>query len=734
MLYWYSHTGDTADLTDQDILKARQKLEKSLHSPEATLPTLSRAQNVRLAVGNLGFPDSQANQELADLVTAHLSGVKGLELVERQSLDKVLRELRMSLAGLVRAKAAVSVGKLVGADWFLLGTLAKLNGHTSLVLRVVDARTGILHDAGVVSAEKASMEIAADIVDFIRQSRQGATNAQARVYLAIGSFEDLSVNNRLADFPSQLRGFLLAAFRNSYATLLEREQVDALLEEVRLDWAGLSDEGGTGALQPMQSAFWLVDGWYQSDEKENRGIELTLEVRRIFGTCKRTTLQGKAGEGIEQLVKATIDSVVRQENMVIIPTRMSEVRAQMGLGKDLARLPAPIDLICPHENANWDLMDQQERARRRRNAQEAIRAFETVLLLEPTNSEAKLWLAACLRKPAINQMDKAIGYYREVLEAPVHDSFFDQAEQALHCALLLLNGPQKSRTWLEAASGQTGNPAAAAFYRSETELAHASATIKEGGSTGIEFAEQQLFTAMTNSYFGVSRSTGISDFVKSFGTNQAEAAQRLTELYPSLKAQSPQLSPYFLASIVTAQISSNAPIVSEFEQMLDRYSQSPEQVFQADNFWWLFSRDIYDWCFGNQRYAVAVKFIENKIRAAAHFPNHPWGIRNEDRMMLAYAYLGTEQWANALQIFDSYSNQPVRMETWGPWGGSLAVVSTAKQADYCRHKLGQTVAADRRQFELGKPVLALCPPSTFIADNNGLWLGLNNCCFVSISI
>src|SRR5207247_925021 len=114
----------------------------------------------RLAIGNIGLPDDANNAQVADLLTAELSGAKGLELVDRQSLDKVLRELELNLSGLVRAKDAVRVGKLLRADWFLLGSSTPINGTNSVVARVVDARTGIMLD-GVVLARDTQMTLLA---------------------------------------------------------------------------------------------------------------------------------------------------------------------------------------------------------------------------------------------------------------------------------------------------------------------------------------------------------------------------------------------------------------------------------------------------------------------------------------------------------------------------------------------------------------------------------------------
>ncbi|HZM09756.1 MAG TPA: hypothetical protein VFC15_06040, partial [Candidatus Limnocylindrales bacterium] len=66
---------------------------------------------------------------------------------------------------------------------------------------------------------------------------QAGSEAKPHVFLAVGTFQDLSLNNRLAEFPRQLRTQLIEAYQGSEITLLEREYVNELLQEVRLDLA-----------------------------------------------------------------------------------------------------------------------------------------------------------------------------------------------------------------------------------------------------------------------------------------------------------------------------------------------------------------------------------------------------------------------------------------------------------------------------------------------------------------
>src|SRR6185312_10288210 len=128
----------------------------------------------------------------------------------------------LSLSGMVRAKDGVRVGKLLRADWLLVGSPLTLNDNNLAVLRIVDARTGIMLNGTVLLLNKNGSPELTDVSSFVRRSRKDASAASERVYLAIGGFDDLSINNRQADFPSRLRTFLTGAYQNTNVTLLER--------------------------------------------------------------------------------------------------------------------------------------------------------------------------------------------------------------------------------------------------------------------------------------------------------------------------------------------------------------------------------------------------------------------------------------------------------------------------------------------------------------------------------
>jgi streptogramin lyase len=512
----------------------------------------------------------------------------------------------------------------------------------------------------------------------------------------------------------------MAAYRGSGVTLLEREAVNTLLQEVQLDLAGLTEGGGTNAPQAMQSAYWLVDGAYQSYETTNFQVELILNVSRMFSRYQQMAFRGAPDETLFRQVKSAIDLQMKTNGAIPWPTRNSEAHVQMLIGKELAHLDSA-SLTWPE---SYQELDAAEAARRRYNAEEATRAFQTALLLEPTNREAKLCLAACLRRESFRHMEEARNYYRQIIEDPVKDKWTQQAQYALRYSFRWEGSDEKAR-WFNAVNLQVSNSAAAEFYRQEAEVANKEATLKQGGLQAQAIAEKELLEKMTNAMLGtVYGQLGTEDFVESFGTNQSAAAQRLVELYPELKAKAPTLTPYLLAAVVVKQVDTNAPVVAEFQKLLESYAEEPDEIAKSDKFWSHIWRPVFNWSFDHHFYRMATMVMEDKRRAIALAEHPVWSFDDEDKMSLAYAYMGQHDWQKALGIFETYSNRPVRMGNSGAWGEAFSLVFTSKEASLCRQKLGQGGSSNSVEFDMGKPLLCLCTPSTFIAVDSGLWVGI----------
>ena len=724
----------SVEMAEKDIAAAMQK--KFGVSPTQAVSSaqtpIEMSRPLRLAIGGLGFGNDEKDRSVADLTLANLGGAAGLDLVERQSLDAVLRELNLSASGLVRAKHAVRVGKLVRADWFLLGSLFVMNGTNSIVVRVVDARTGIMVEAGVFSGEQLVSEIAKNLASFVRQCREDAAQAKARVYLAFGTFRDLSVNNRLADFPPQLRAYLTAAYQGNKVTLLEREFVSTLLQEVRLDLAGLTDTAGTNASSPMQSAFWLVDGYYQSYETTDQQVELVLNVQRMLGRNQQTMLRAKPGEILFKQVKDAVDEVMKHGDAVLFPTRMTELKAQLNSGRDL--LEAVVATKGYNHGYDWigfnGELSEREVARLRRNTEEAIRAFETALLLDPQNREAKFQLATCFQKPFIHRVDEARELYREIIEESVDDRWTGVAQTELVWGLEERSGAEEAARWFQSALARNTNKSRTEFFRQHAETAANAVIIQRGDSPkATELAQKRLLERIRlnrefikNNSGSFHPDYGMDDFAEAFKNDKGATARALVEFLPKMKVEYPDMIPYLLASVLDSQSDPNGIIAVEFGRVLDDCIANPERVFKVQKFWQDVRWSVYGWCFAKTNYPLAVKLMEGERRAAAE--GHASDFNDQEKIKLAYAYMAVERWKDALETFESFSNRQFRAEGGGPWGKAFVPILTGKLADDCRGKLGLSVSSDSRKFEIGPEIVCLHTASEFACDAEGLWIAI----------
>src|SRR5213593_4333959 len=71
--------------SEQDFARAATNFDGALPAQPSTQTPIAvpLSKPVRLALGSLGLADDLQNRQLADLLTAELTGARGLELVER---------------------------------------------------------------------------------------------------------------------------------------------------------------------------------------------------------------------------------------------------------------------------------------------------------------------------------------------------------------------------------------------------------------------------------------------------------------------------------------------------------------------------------------------------------------------------------------------------------------------------------------------------------------------------
>ena len=109
----------------------------------------------------------------SELMSSRLAAQPSILQVERSRLESVVSELQMVERGEISAKGAASVGKLLGANSVVLGSIASAGANFLVTARVVDTETGEILTAADRDFPRANfVAFSKDVV--VTKSKSGA--------------------------------------------------------------------------------------------------------------------------------------------------------------------------------------------------------------------------------------------------------------------------------------------------------------------------------------------------------------------------------------------------------------------------------------------------------------------------------------------------------------------------------------------------------------------------------
>ena len=190
-------------------------------------PTFLRADDksqpsIQVALVSSDKSDSVRN--IMALAEVRLSTAPGIVVLDRQAIDKVIAEQKLSLAGIVSADQALKVGKLLAVDLFVIVETGP-EGKGAAGLVVFDVRTGVrLVDTALPPAVAASVDAVVASVQAAQRKGQHTSKLRPICVMAV----------RNAGLPRDLD-----LFCDSVGLLLERQLGSspdlAVLERRRLE-------------------------------------------------------------------------------------------------------------------------------------------------------------------------------------------------------------------------------------------------------------------------------------------------------------------------------------------------------------------------------------------------------------------------------------------------------------------------------------------------------------------
>lgn len=92
------------------------------------------------------------SQGLAEIMITELSKIESLQLVERQKISSLMREMELSQSGIISEEFGVQVGKLLGAHFLVFGSyMISFDNKIRVDIRIVEVETGITTKAEQVT-------------------------------------------------------------------------------------------------------------------------------------------------------------------------------------------------------------------------------------------------------------------------------------------------------------------------------------------------------------------------------------------------------------------------------------------------------------------------------------------------------------------------------------------------------------------------------------------------------
>ena len=86
--------------------------------------------------------EEHLGKAVSEIMRTELIGTRKFRVVERSQINKTLSEQQLQKSGIVDEKSAVQLGKILGADLIIIGSVVKIGTAYTINSRMIDVKTG----------------------------------------------------------------------------------------------------------------------------------------------------------------------------------------------------------------------------------------------------------------------------------------------------------------------------------------------------------------------------------------------------------------------------------------------------------------------------------------------------------------------------------------------------------------------------------------------------------------
>jgi len=132
---------------------SRQEKEQKIVSIEKP-KIIIKGERVKIGIIEFQSLNEEAKKDnlgkiVSEMLTTSFVNSEAFRIIEREQLQKVVREFQLSQSGIIDTSYAKQIGKIAGADAIVTGSVTKIGNDLRLDARIIDVESGI-----ILTAEK----------------------------------------------------------------------------------------------------------------------------------------------------------------------------------------------------------------------------------------------------------------------------------------------------------------------------------------------------------------------------------------------------------------------------------------------------------------------------------------------------------------------------------------------------------------------------------------------------
>jgi TolB-like protein len=155
-LTWTQAIANASDEESIVSLKLKELSSQVISSVESSLAEKDRFTIAIIELENIGkrARNNELGKIVSEMLTTNIVQSGNFDVVEREQLSKVLKELKLNQIGLVDANSAKMVGKMLAADTILCGSVSEVGHFFDINVRLIDVEKAKIINAAVIEIKQ----------------------------------------------------------------------------------------------------------------------------------------------------------------------------------------------------------------------------------------------------------------------------------------------------------------------------------------------------------------------------------------------------------------------------------------------------------------------------------------------------------------------------------------------------------------------------------------------------